>query len=52
MAKPRGRARWGGIKKSVDLIKMMNTKQSASAGKWHSLIDDLKEDAEPSLTPR
>ena len=52
VAKPRGRARWGEIKKSVDLIKMMNTKQSASAGKWHSLIDDLKEDAEPSLTPR
>jgi len=38
--KSKARGRWGEIKKSVDLIKMMNGKRNHS--KWHSLIDDLK----------
>lgn len=33
--------RWGEIKKSVELIKMMRGKQQSC--KWHSLIDELKE---------
>jgi len=34
------KARWGAIKKSVDLIQMMKGK--GNANKWGSLIDDLK----------
>eukprot|EP01050_Picozoa_sp_SAG11_P041444 SAG11_NODE_18575_length_487_cov_0.664948_1_plen_67_part_00 len=37
--KPRARARWGEIKRSVDMIRMMKGK--GNANKWHSLIDDL-----------
>ena len=33
VVQPKARARWGDIKKSVDLIKMMKGKESAQAGK-------------------
>lgn len=41
--KPKAKARWGEIKRSVDMIRLMKGKGLGST-KWHSLMDDLKPD--------